>query len=173
MSLFAFQWAGAFALAAAACWFDLRTRSIPNRLTFPAAALGLVAATVTQGGHGMVSSAAGFLVGLALFFPFFLLRGLGAGDVKLLGALGAWLGGSVVFGVAFYTTLAGGVFALPLLIRHRYGRQAARNIWLLLAHWRVCGIAPLDSLTLETSAGPKLPYALPIGAGVVLAFWRW
>ena len=65
---------------------------------------------------------AGFLVGLALFFPLFALKGLGAGDVKLMGALGAWLGTSLVFGVAFYTTLAGGVLALGLIARHRYAR---------------------------------------------------
>ena len=90
-----------------------------------------------------------------------------------MGALGAWLGTSVIFGVAFYTTLAGGVLALALIVEHRYGGQAARNLWLLLTHWRVFGIKPLDSLTLETSAGPKLPYALPIAAGVALTFWLW
>ena len=135
--------------------------------------LGLVAATVAHGGHGTVSSAAGFLVGLALFFPLFALKGLGAGDVKLMGALGAWLGTSIIFGVAFYTTLAGGVLALALIVRHRYSGQAARNLLLLFTHWRVFGIKPLDSLTLETSAGPKLPYALPIATGVALAFWLW
>ena len=85
----------------------MRTRRIPNWLTFPAAALGLVAATAAHGGPGTVSSAAGFLVGLALFFPLFFLKGLGAGDVKLMGALGAWLGTSMIFGVAFYTSSRG------------------------------------------------------------------
>jgi prepilin peptidase CpaA len=173
MSVTIAQWSGAFAIVAAACWFDVRTRRIPNWLTFPAAALGLVACTVAHSGHGTVSSAAGLLVGLALFFPLFVLKGLGGGDVKLMGALGAWLGTSVIFGVAFYTALAGGVFALALIVRHRYGRQAIQNIWVLLMHWRVFGIRPLDSLTLETSAGPKLPYALPIAVGLVLTFWLW
>ena len=58
-------------------------------------------------------------------------------------------------------------------MKHRYGGQAARNLWLLLTHWRVFGLRPLDSLTLETSTGPKLPYALPIAVGLALAFWRW
>jgi len=173
MSIFASQWTAAFAIVGSACWFDVRTRRIPNRLTFPAAALGLVAATVAHGSHGAVSSAAGLLVGVAIFFPLFFLKGLGAGDVKLMGALGAWLGTSLIFRVAFYTSLAGGALALAMIARHRYGRQAARNLWLLLTHWRVAGITPLDELTLETSAGPKLPYALPIAAGLTLAFWLW
>jgi prepilin peptidase CpaA len=173
MTILASQWTAAFAIAASACWFDVRTRRIPNGLTFSAAAFGVVVATVTHGGHGAVSSTAGFVVGLAIFFPFFFLKGLGAGDVKLMGALGAWLGASVIFGVAFYTSLAGGVLACALIVRHGYGRQAARNLWLLLTHWRVAGIKPLDELTLETSAGPKLPYALPIATGLALAFWLW
>jgi prepilin peptidase CpaA len=173
MTVIATQWFGAFAIAGVACWFDVRTRRIPNWLTFPAAALGLIAATLAHGGSGAAWSAAGLLFGLAIFFPLFLLRGLGAGDVKLMSALGAWLGSSVIFGVAFYTALAGGVLALALILRHRYGGQAIRNLWLLLTHWRVVGIRPLDSLTLETSAGPKLPYALPIAAGLALAFWLW
>ncbi|HMF93568.1 MAG TPA: A24 family peptidase [Vicinamibacterales bacterium] len=167
------HWTGAFAITVAACWFDVRTRRIPNSLTFPAAALGLVAASVAHGGQGMAASAAGLLVGLAMFFPLFLLKGLGAGDVKLMGALGAWLGTSVMLGVAFYTSLAGGILALVLIAKHRYGRQAARNLWLLLTHWRVFGLSPVDALTLETSAGPKLPYALPIAAGVVLTRCLW
>ena len=173
MSVIATQWFGAFALAVAACWFDVCTRRIPNRLTFPSAALGFAAAEAAHGGHGNVSSAAGFVVGLALFFPLFVLKGLGAGDVKLMGALGAWLGTSMIFGVAFYTSLAGGVLALVLIVRHGYAGQAVRNLWLLLSHWRVVGIGPVDSLTLETSAGPKLPYALPIATGVALTFWLW
>jgi prepilin peptidase CpaA len=173
MSVMAAQWTAAFAIAAAACWFDVRTQRIPNALTFTAAAVGLVAATVIHGGHGTFSSVAGLIVGLSLFFPLFVLKGLGGGDVKLMGALGAWLGTSMIFGVAFYTALAGGALALALIVRHRYGGQAIRNLWLLLMHWRVFGIRPLDSLTLETSAGPKLPYALPIAAGLTLAFWLW
>jgi prepilin peptidase CpaA len=173
MSIFASPWTGAFAIAAAACWCDVRTRRIPNWLTFPGAALGLVASTLAHGGHGTMTSVAGLVLGVALFFPLFLLRGLGAGDVKLMGALGAWLGTSVMFGVAFYTSLAGGVLALALIARHPYGRQAVRNLWLLLTHWRVFGIRPLDSMTLETSKGPKLPYALPIATGLALTFWLW
>jgi len=173
VSVAALQWAGAFAIAGSACWFDVRTRRIPNSLTFPAAALGLVTATLAHGMQGAMSSGAGLLVGLVMFLPLFLLKGLGGGDVKLMGALGAWLGTSLILSVAFYTSLAGGVLALVVIARHRYGRRAMRNLWLLLMHWRVSGIRPLDSLTLETAAGPKLPYALPPAAGLGVAFWLW
>jgi prepilin peptidase CpaA len=173
VNVIATQWIGAFALAGIACWFDVRTRRIPNRLTLPATAAGMAAAIVAHGGTGALSSAVGLIVGLMLFFPLFALKGLGAGDVKLMGALGAWLGATMVLGVAFYTTLSGGLLAVALIVKHRYGGQAVRNLWLLLTHWRVSGLRPLDALTLETSKGPKLPYALPIAVGLALAFWRW
>jgi prepilin peptidase CpaA len=173
MHVLATQWAGAFVVAAVACWFDVRTQRIPNWLTFPAAVVGLLAATMAHGGAGTVSSAGGWAVGLLLFFPLFALKGLGAGDVKLLAALGAWVGTSVVVMVALYTSLAGGVLAVVLIVKHKYGGQAIRNLWLLLTHWRIFGIRPLDALTLETAAGPKLPYALPIAVGLALTCWLW
>jgi prepilin peptidase CpaA len=173
VSLVTTQWVGAFALAAVACWTDVRTRRIPNWLTFPAALLGVAMATVAHGGQGAIASGLGLLVGLLLFFPLFALKGLGAGDVKLLGALGAWLGASLVLAVAFYTSLAGGLLAIGLMVKHRYGGQAFRNLWLLFTHWRVSGLRPLDHLTIETAAGPKLPYALPTAVGLALAFWLW
>ena len=53
--------------------------------------------------------------------------GIGGGDVKLMGALGAWLGTSVMLGVAFYTSLAGGVLAIVLIVRHGYAAQASHG----------------------------------------------
>ncbi len=82
-----------------------------------------------------MTSATGWFVGIALFFPIFALGGLGAGDVKLLGAIGAWLGPSVVLRVALYSTMAGGVLALALAVRSGYARTAFRNIAFLLKYW--------------------------------------
>ena len=79
------------ALAALACVSDLRTRRIPNALTF-GAALRAGRFTCHRRRDGRGRSLGGWLLGVVLFFPLFALRGLGAGDVKLLAALGAWLG---------------------------------------------------------------------------------
>ena len=83
----------ALALAFAACIFDLRTRRIPNALTLGGAVGACVYALAFHGVRGLTMSLAGWAAGLAIFLPFFLLRGLGAGDVKLMACLGAWLGG--------------------------------------------------------------------------------
>ena len=84
-------------LAAVACLADLGWRRIPNVVTFGGAALALVTAAATGGVSAFGLAAGGWLVGLLLFLPLFALGGLGAGDVKLLAALGAWLGPETSF----------------------------------------------------------------------------
>jgi prepilin peptidase CpaA len=159
----------ALAVALAACITDLRTRRIPNALTFGAAAAGLVFHAAWGSGPGF--SVAGWAVGVAVFFVPFVLGGLGGGDVKLLGALGAWLGPKLVLWLALYTGIAGGVLAVIVAIANDYLRQAISNIWLLLAHWRVAGFRPLHEVSLAGSRGPRLAYAVPILVGTVCALW--
>ena len=77
----------AAALAATVC--DLRARRIPNALTFGAAIAALIASTWSGGLAGAQTSLLGWLLGLALWLPFFALGGMGAGDVKMLAAIGA------------------------------------------------------------------------------------
>jgi prepilin peptidase CpaA len=104
-------------------------------------------------------------------FSNFCLGGLGAGDVKLLGAIGAWLGPSVVLRVALYSTMAGGVLALALAVRSGYARTAFRNIAFLLRYWMTVGIRPAEGLTLTELHAPKLAYAFPVLTGVLVTLW--
>jgi len=161
----------AVVIGAVACWFDLRTRRIPNFLTFGAAIVGIAYATVTHGFAGLLASVGGWGVGCAVFLPFFVLGGMGAGDVKLLAAIGAWLGPVIAFWAALYTMIVGGVMALALAVATGYLRQALTNLSLLLMHWRVHGIRPLSEITLAEARSPRLPYALPITVGTVVALW--
>jgi prepilin peptidase CpaA len=163
----------ALAVAVLACVFDLRSRHIPNLLTFGATGAALCYAFIVHGFAGMATSAGGWLTACALFFPFFALRGLGAGDVKLAAAIGAWLTPGDALWLSLYAMVAGGVMALLVALLSGYIRKALTNLALLLAHWRVVGIRPLDGLTLERSRGPRLPYALPIAVGAAIdLFWR-
>src|SRR4029079_6556305 len=95
-------------LVGVAAVIDIRTRRIPNLLTFGGAASAFVYFVIMHGFSGLGQSAAGWAVGLALFMPIFLLGGMGAGDVKLLGAVGAWLGPACALLWAFFAVLAGG-----------------------------------------------------------------
>jgi len=158
-------------LGAVACWCDLRTRRIPNTITFGGAAVAIAYSIVANGAGGLLGSIGGWLTGVALFLPFLLLGGMGAGDVKLLACFGAWLGPWMALWVALYAAMAGGVMAVVLALATGYLRQATSNIMLLLMHWRTSGVKPLPQLTLEGSRGPRLPYALPLAIGAAVAIW--
>lgn len=154
----------------AAAW-DLKTRRIPNVLTFGSALAALMAHAWVQGWTGAGLSIAGWLVGVAAFFPFFAVGGMGAGDVKLLGGVGAWLGPKAAVWVALYSGIAGGVLALLVAAHFGYLRRAYTNVWGMLMFWRLAGVRPAPGLTLSASAGPRLAYAVPVLAGVVLTLW--
>ena len=161
----------ALCVALIGCGTDLWARRVPNALTFGTAAAALVFHLVVGGGAGFGWSAAGWLTGMLLFLPLFVLRGLGGGDVKLLGALGAWLGPGPTVWIAIYAALAGGVLALAVSFARGYSSTALRNVWGLLTFWRIVGVRPHPGLTLESAGAPRLPYAVPIAAGLVLTIW--
>lgn len=154
-----------------ASWFDLRTGRLPNLLTLGAAGAGWMFHLLAGGPAGILSSALGFVLGLVLFLPLFALRGMGAGDVKLLAAVGAWLGPMGVLWTAAYAAIAGGALAVVVALARGYLRTAFANVWGLLCYWSVMGVRPVDGMTLTTVQGPRLPYAVPIAAGTVLTLW--
>lgn len=156
---------------ALACMTDLRTRRIPNVLTVSAAGAGLFFHLVTGGPSAAAWSVAGWFAGALLFFPMFALRGMGAGDVKLLAAVGAWLLPGEVAVAALVTSLAGGVIALAVALGHGYLRQAFSNLYLLLMHWRLSGIRPLESVSLQREGSPRIAYAVPIAIGTMVTLW--
>jgi prepilin peptidase CpaA len=101
---------------------DLQNRKIYNWLTFPAMLAGLVLNTVLGGLQGLESSAIGLLVGSAVFLVGFFMGAMGAGDVKLMAAVGAFIGPVDAAIALLFTFIAGGVFALAWLMRKRGAR---------------------------------------------------
>jgi prepilin peptidase CpaA len=154
-----------------ACVTDLRMRRVPNALTFGAAAAGLLWHVVSGGLSGAGFALAGWAVGIIVFLPLYALRGMGAGDVKLLGAFGAWVGPVMVLWVALYGSIAGGVLAVIVALSSGYLRKAGTNIYSLLMFWRISGIRPMPELTLETAMAPRLAYAVPLFAGLAVTVW--
>ena len=119
----------------------------------------------------MESAGLGWLVGAAVFMPFFLLGGMGAGDVKLLAALGAWAGPADAAWLAIYASIAGGVIAVGVAISKGYLGTALGNVRNLLTFWALVGPRPMPALTLERSEAPRLAYAVPIFVGAVVMLW--
>jgi prepilin peptidase CpaA len=161
----------AIAIALVASVLDIRTRRIPNILTFGAAAAGLLFHVCSGGLRGAGFSAGGWATGLVLFLPWFALRGMGAGDVKLLAALGAWLGPATTLWVALCSAIAGGVLAVVVALARGYLGKALNNLWWLFGYWRAVGIGASPELTLEARKGPRLAYAVPIAVGTLVTLW--
>jgi prepilin peptidase CpaA len=159
-----------------ACWMawgDLRTRRIPNYLTLATALAGL---GFQFGAHGWAGLGQGFLglcVGFALLIGFFLKGGMGAGDVKALAALGAWLGPLSTIYLFIYMGLSG----IPLIIYFlwRRGELAvkAREWWHFAVNWlllRADRTPPSPSPPPDKTDG--LPYGVALAMGMVLLCWR-
>jgi prepilin peptidase CpaA len=112
------------ALVAVATVWDLRTRRIPNWLTVPLAFAGLLLHAAAGGPAGAWYSAVGCLAGLAVLLVPCFLRWVGAGDVKLLGAVGALQGPALVLRAGLYGVLAGGLLSLAVLLVSRLASRA-------------------------------------------------
>lgn len=163
--------AATLAMLAIAVWTDLRQRRIPNRLVL--AGLGVaLALSVAPGGIGLRNALLGMCMGLALLLPLHLLRVMGAGDVKLMAAVGAFVGPQPVLMVVLLTLLAGGVLALGMALRLHQMRQVLRNVrtGLFLSAADIAGRSLPRPESLPAIQA-RIPYALAIAAGAVAQAW--
>ena len=161
-----------FAALVLAAITDLRSQRIPNWLSLPLAAVGLVVHSFAVGGEGIAFAAAGLAAGFALLIPFYALGGMGAGDVKLLAAVGAWVGAKQV-GIVFLATAAlGGVYALGLWLVPAVATSGVRSTCKSVATGARSLVLTGDVRSVlpdGTQAGaPKLCYAVCIGAATFL-----
>lgn len=102
-------------LAIGSGYSDVKVRRIPNFLTLPGIFVGFTLNFILFSTPGLKSSAIGFLIGFGFFFIFYLLGGMGAGDVKLMGGVGALLGYPMILQSIMFTALAGVAIILILL----------------------------------------------------------
>lgn len=145
---------------------DVREGRIPNWLTGSLAVFGIGVQSWEYGWDGFLFSLGGLIMGLVCLIFFYLKGGMGAGDVKLLGAIGTVLGpGHVVFAFAFAAML-GGLYSLALLSSQGGIRHAWDRMFLLLSTLKVTRTLPVSVETI--SAEPKLRYALVLGLGTVI-----
>lgn len=150
---------------------DLRFRKIPNWLTLSAALLGLLLNFSFSGFQGLVSATLGLIAGFFLLFFVYLLGGMGAGDVKLMAAIGAFLGPWLVFVTFIWMALAGGVLAFCLILWRKAFRQTFRNLKTILLSLILRTSPRQANITLENPKLIKLPYGVPIALGTILAVW--
>jgi prepilin peptidase CpaA len=157
-------------LLAIAVTTDIKSHRIPNILLFPVLALSLMRQGGTGGVDGFLASLAGLGLGLAILMPFYVMGGMGAGDVKLLGVVGSFLGpwGAVVAGMA--TMMAGAAVGItvilwrrfrPLIAAHNFPPAGAQVV---NASGSMPGVRPEPKFT-------QIAYAPAIAMGTVAALW--
>lgn len=176
-----------FFLIALSVYFDLTKKKIPNFLTFPAMLLGFIVYTVSGGLQGFVFSFTGFLVGMLVFIIPFMLGGMGGGDVKLMGAVGALKGVEFILYTTFFTALAGGLIAVIFLIINKRLLRFLLNIFsriavpILTALYLRTGLEFLNKaagffsslLEIQDTAGRlAFPYGVAIAIGALLVWSR-
>lgn len=159
-------------LLALACFIDVRSYKIPNWLTFGGAALalGYSALAPFSGGHGLSWSAGGLAVGLMIMLPAYALRVMGAGDVKLMAMVGAFLGLESTLYAALFVFVCGGVLAVGhALMRRSFLRLAVnvKDISQGALYALLGGMRPHAQVSSAQSVG-KMPYALSIALGTTL-----
>jgi prepilin peptidase CpaA len=157
---------------AVATVIDLRSQRIPNALTIPTALVALAYHLLFQGPQGLWFSFAGLGLGLGLMLAPFLCGVMGGGDVKLMAAVGAWVGPQVVLTAFLLTSLAGGAYALAVLAR-RPGLLRGVFARLRPALYATCATGEFNYQPSPGSAGlPRLCYGLAIALGSLAAMSR-
>ncbi|MDI7258521.1 MAG: A24 family peptidase [Thermodesulfobacteriota bacterium] len=155
-----------------AVYTDIKHKKLPNYLTFPAMFIGLVCHLLSGGLSGLFFSITGLLLGIALLFLLYIIGGTGAGDVKLMGAVGALLGPKGVFIAFLATSIVGGIYAIGLLAFHGYLKEALKRYWAILKTFiftnKFIYIPPS-----KREQKPKLCYGVAIALGTIISIVIW
>jgi prepilin peptidase CpaA len=166
-------WMLSAAFALAAGFTDLRWRRIPNWLTYPAAPIAVVLHAIAGRWPEAKLSLEGLALGLGLLLPFVLLRSLGGGDWKLVGALGAFFGPKSLLVVIFYTLLVNALMAIVLIVAKKRIWRTVRNMGRLIAAFFRLHL-PANDLTIDNPEAIKVPFGVAAAVGVLLYVgWHW
>lgn len=150
--------------------FDLYQRRIPNALTLPAMAAGIAYWSYLNGMDGFMHGAGGLLLGFSFFIFFYLAGMMGAGDVKLMGAVGSFLGPDGVFHAFLYIAIVGGFYAFLTLVRNGTLKQAVGRCWVMVKGYLVTG--QMTYIQPEKGKLPPLCYGVAISFGTILFVLR-
>jgi prepilin peptidase CpaA len=148
---------------------DILYYKVFNKIVYPGIFLGLLVSIIFQGWRGMRFSMVGILLTMLLLFFFYALRFIGAGDVKLFGVIGGFLGFRETFWIVLYSFLTAGVIGVIFLILRKNGTERFKKLW-----WYIKGSFYFGKLTkYEEAQGDKkgvfrFTYGILAGFGIYL-----
>ena len=146
---------------------------VPNWLTFPLVLAGWAAGAYCGGFSGLVWSMAGTLVGLGLLLPAYAIGGMGAGDVKLMAGIGAWIGATATFYAFCVSAVIGGVIAVAMvLFRRRWHHHLLQFFKIVDEILVIRNPDALSAIAAERKSSMLLlPYGIPIALGTITYFF--
>jgi prepilin peptidase CpaA len=163
-------WMVAIGVTLVAAWVDFRTRRIPNWLTVPAFFVGLALRTFISGRSGAQASLEGAGLALVLLLPLVLMRALGAGDWKLMGSIGAFLGPVMLLFVLLGSFLVSGLMAIVEMMRTQRVKETFRNLGVLVQGFFSFGLRAHPEISLDNPALLKLPFGVAAAISTLACF---
>lgn len=153
----------------AAVAVDLRCRRVPNLMTGSAMLVGTSLSALLAGPGGLASALGGGLLALMILTPPFALGGVGGGDVKMMGAVGTFVGPKLVLYSLCVGLILGGVLAAVTLFRHGRLRQTLSNVIVRISG--AVATRSLDPLRVATDdpEAVTMPYSVPLALGTIAA----
>lgn len=149
---------------------DWRVRRIPNWLTVSGFFLGISLNSILGGWRGASSSLAGAALALGLLLPLVLLRGFGAGDWKLMGAVGALLGWHAMLVVLIVSCLLTGLAALIQVVVTGRVKATLKNLQTLILGFYVYRFRPNPVVSLDNPTLTKLPFGTAVAVATAFCF---
>jgi prepilin peptidase CpaA len=156
-----------------AAYIDGKQLRVPNWITFPMVLSGLAYNSWTGGWDSFAAALIGMFVGLACLLPLYSVGGMGAGDVKLMAGVGAWLGASITFSAFCVSTVVGAAMAIWMVWRRDSFIHHYANFLTIVSEWvQIRDPRQLSQIAAERK--PRmllLPYGIPICIGSIAYFF--
>jgi len=163
-------WILTLALTLLAALLDWRWRRIPNWLTIPGLFSGVAVHATVGGWHGALFSLEGAGLALILLLPLVVMRALGAGDWKLMGAVGSLMGWQMFLFVLLGSIFASGIMAVAQVLRMGRVMETLRNMVTLVRGFFTFGLRKNPEISLDNARLLKLPFGVAVAAATVVCF---
>jgi len=166
-----FIWTLTLALTILAALLDWRSRRIPNWLTVPGLLSGVVVHALIAGWPGALFALKGAGLALILLLPLVALRALGAGDWKLMGAVGAFVGWQMFLFVLLGSIFASGIMAIVQVYRTGRVMETLKNMVTLVRGFFTFGLKKNPQISLDNPRLLKLPFGVAVAAATLVCFY--